>query len=314
MKKKKLLIVFGLFLIFVVVVPFLIPVKPLPGLMPAQSLGQPGDFWIDVGGFSARYRLAGEDPKTILFLHGMGSNLNTWDAVMPSLSANARVIAVDLPGLGLTRAYRPDLHPKAYSLSGRAAFVIEFLDVLEIDEVILVGNSAGGKLAAYITAQYPDRVEQLILLDAAIFGGGTPAFLQPLFQTPQMDHLGPYFARVFFKQWIGLLESNRYDPSQDAEGWLFMMQRPLKAQGWDQELWQLIRYSGEGFSEEMISQIKVPTLVLHGEADILVPLEDSQKIAALINQSRFEIIPKSAHLPQEENPQAVIQWIASLLP
>ena len=108
----------------------------------------------------------------ILLLPGMGCSHHTWDAVLPLLSVERQVIALDLPGYGLTRPIEIG-NTQAYTLDGRADFLIDFLDALNLQQVVLVGNSAGGKLAAYTALQYPERVGQLVLIDAAL-QSGTP--------------------------------------------------------------------------------------------------------------------------------------------
>ena len=305
--KRKILIATLAFFLLITLGPFLVPVNALPGTQPAAALLDPGDEQIELDDFTAHVRIMGQGQRTILLLHGLGSTLNTWKSVQASLSAQFKVIAVDLPGYGLTRPNTMGIDPSSYSLAGRAKFVIDLMDKIGVRECILVGNSAGGKLAAYLAAQHPERFEKLILVDPDIYGGGTPLFLKPVFQTPQMDHLGPLFARVFIKQWIGLLQTNRYDPEDDPQGWSATYQSPQRAEGWDRELWQLIRNSGETLPDELISSIQVPTLILQGEADTLVKEADSRKAQTKIAGASFVILPGSAHLPQEENPDLLVE-------
>ena len=118
--------------------------------------------FIDIDGVNVHYRIEGEG-EPILLIHGTFSSLHTYDAWTEILKENYKVIRFDLPGFGLTGP-----HPKnKYTIDKYADFISEFLDVLEIEPCVVVGNSLGGWLSWEFTLKYPERVSKMVLIDAA---------------------------------------------------------------------------------------------------------------------------------------------------
>ncbi|MAT40890.1 MAG: hypothetical protein CL609_01015 [Anaerolineaceae bacterium] len=311
--KRNFLLAFFILVLLITFLPFLVPVNELHDTVPVEDIITAPSQLIELDHFTAHVRVLGSGEQKIVLLHGFGSTLNTWNDMQLALAKNMQVISMDLPGYGLTRANEKNLAASNYDIYNRAEFVIEILDTLDIKKAVFVGNSAGGKLAAYIAANYPERVDKLILVDPAIFGGGIPPFLSPLFHTPQMDHLGPLFARFFIKQWVNLVCNNRHHPEDNLEDWLNTYQQPQLIHDWDVELWKQIQYSAGVLPESVLMSIQIPTLVLNGEFDQIVKEEDSRKVQYLIGGAEFQLIPNSAHLPQEENPAALVQLIADFI-
>ena len=102
--------------------------------------------------------------KTIVLLHGTSASLHTWQGWTEALSAEYCVVSMDLPGFGLTGPFVNKT--TEYTSANYASFVIEVLDKLNLDKVILAGNSLGGKIAWRMAALYPERVSKLILVNA----------------------------------------------------------------------------------------------------------------------------------------------------
>src|SRR5918912_1008729 len=109
--------------------------------------------------WSARH--AGDDPP-LLLVHGLSGNWQNWLENLPRLARERRVVALDLPGFGQSEDPRDEISMPGY---GRA--VNELADRLELRQVLLVGNSMGGFVAAETAIQFPERVERLVLVSAA---------------------------------------------------------------------------------------------------------------------------------------------------
>ena len=182
-------------LVLLLVGPFLIPVRPLRGLVPAERLADADSRFIDVplGSDSVRvhYKELGSGERNLLLLHGFGASEFSWREVMADLAQGARVVAFDRPAFGLTE--RPlrenwgtaadwDAH-NPYSLQAQVDLTIGLLDQLGMERAVLVGNSAGGTVAMLTALQHPERVEALVLLDPAVYAGERGGGLRWLFQT-----------------------------------------------------------------------------------------------------------------------------------
>src|SRR5205809_3951104 len=122
------------------------------------------DKFVTVYGAKIHYVEAGSGAPLIL-IHGLADNVAVWDSVIPSLAAKFRVIAFDQIGFG--RSDKPLL---SYRVSTFVDFLDGFLNELKIERASLVGNSFGGWIAAAFTLAHPERVERLVLCDAAGYG------------------------------------------------------------------------------------------------------------------------------------------------
>ena len=129
---------------------------------------------VDVGGVTAHIREQGNpDGVPILLIHGSNGSLHMWEGWARELGKAARVISVDLPGHGLTGAWPRD----EYTVEAYADFIEVLIDTLHLDKVVVAGHSLGAAVAWTFAATRPDRVIQLVLVDAAGYprqGGDAP--------------------------------------------------------------------------------------------------------------------------------------------
>ncbi len=172
-------------LLLVLVGPFLVPVKPLEGLVPPEDLADPDSEFVEVDGLKFHYKRAGAGTPAMILLHGFSASTFSWRSVMGPLAKLGTVVAYDRPSSGLTERPLPG-HPRMeggaawtgvnpYSGPAQAAQVVGMMDKLGIDKAVLIGNSAGGTVAMNAALAYPERVQGLVLVDAAIYtGGGAP--------------------------------------------------------------------------------------------------------------------------------------------
>ena len=148
--------------------------------------------FIDVGGVRAHVRDQGNpDGIPVVLIHGSNGSLHAWEGWVRELSPQARLISVDLPGHGLTGAWPRD----EYTVEAYADFIEVLVDALNLDRFVLAGHSLGGAVAWTFAATRPDRVSQLILVDAAGYpreGGATP-WPTRLARLPVVGDIGIYF-------------------------------------------------------------------------------------------------------------------------
>lgn len=305
------LITAGLLLAVLLIGPFLVPIPPLEHALPPEELADPDSRFTGVGGLQVHYKATGEGRPAFILLHGFGASVFSWREVIDPLGAMGTVVAFDRPAFGLTeRPLTWEEGSNPYAPQAQVALVVGLMDTLGIQEAVLVGNSAGGTVAVQTALAYPERVRALVLVDAAIYeGGGAPSWIRPLLNTPQMDRLGPLLARQISRQGDAFLESAWHDPSkitpQIREGY----RQPLRAQHWDRALWELTKASRRRDLADQIGDLAVPSLVISGDDDRIVPVESSIRLAEQLPNAELVIIPSCGHLPQEECPQPFLEAV-----
>jgi pimeloyl-ACP methyl ester carboxylesterase len=304
--------------------PFLIPVAPLAGLgSAAEAAGGESDFvtvpFAGTDGIELHYLAnqapAGTDEPTFVLLHGSVFNAYTWDATFDFFGEQGRVIAYDQIPYGLSeKLVEGDWSgPNPYTADAAVEQLFALLDTLEADNVVLVGNSYGGVLAVQAALARPERVSGLILVDPAVYvEEEMPAWIMNL---PQVGHVGPLLARGIGQSEDFIRQTYR-DPAQIS---VERMDRTLvhtEVANWDYALWEYLRIWGTNSSDytARIPQITQPALVLSGDSDTIVPVEQSRRVDAELPQSELVILEACGHVPQEECPDlfetAVADWLS----
>jgi pimeloyl-ACP methyl ester carboxylesterase len=316
-------VLIGLVLL-VLVGPFLVPIKPLEGLTPPEDLADPDSKFMEVDGLKLHYKSAGEGRPAIILLHGFSASTFSWREVMEPLSRLRAVVAYDRPSSGLTERPLPG-HPRMpggpqwtginpYSGKAQAMQLVEFMDKLGIERAILVGNSAGGTVAMNTALTYPNRVQALVLVDAAIYtGGGAPAWLKPLLQTPQLERIGPLSGRFLASSGERLIGLAWHDPSKVTPEIRAGYLKTLQVQDWDRGLWEFTKASSDLRLGERVGEVRQPTLVITGDDDRIVPTAESIRLAGELPNAELVVIPQCGHTPQEECPAPFLEAVTEFI-
>ena len=243
------------------------------------------DKFVTVYGAKIHYVEAGSGAPLIL-IHGLADNVAVWDSVIPPLAAKFRVIAFDEIGFG---------HSDKPLLSYRVSTFVDFLDgfmtELKIERASLVGNSLGGWAAAAFALTHPERVERLVLSDAAGYAALAktmdPRALRALRLASREDirYLGPLtFHDKRFYQDVDLAFKERVTAgdSYTVSQLLDSMTR------------------GDDVLDNRLHAINRPTLVIWGRDDKLIPLNFGERFHQEIAGSRLRIIDNCGHMPQVE--------------
>lgn len=270
----------------------------------------PPSQFVPVAGMQVHLRDEGprNDPHPIVLLHGTAASLHTWDGWAKSLSATRRVIRFDLPAFGLTGP-----HPQNdYSMAAYVQCVQQVLDSLGVQQVVLGGNSLGGQIAWEFALAQPQRVSQLILVDAA----GYPLQSQsvPLgFRIARIPGLRSLMEYTLPRGVIQSSVRNVYgDPSKVTpelvdryyELTLRAGNRTALAQRFAQIRWDHV---------EQIPTLKVPTLILWGAQDRLIPLDNGKHFTRDIAGSRLVVFEQLGHVPQEEDAESTVRVVLEFL-
>jgi pimeloyl-ACP methyl ester carboxylesterase len=311
------LLIIAVLLFSILVGPFLVPVPALEGTLPPQALSDADSQFIEINGLDVHVKTSGEGEPVFVLLHGFGASLYSWQAVMSPLSQHGMVIAFDRPAFGLTERPLSWQGQNPYSPEAQVALVIGLLDHFDIEQAILVGNSAGGTVAMQVALAHPERVSALILVDPAVYaGGGAPSWIRPLLATPQMRHLGPLVVRRIQERGPQLIEQAWHDPSKIPPETLQLYKKPLQAENWDKALWEMTLASRASGLAEKLAAFTLPVLLITGDDDRIVPTADSIRLAGELPQASLVVIPQAGHVPHEERPdlfmQAVNEFLAAL--
>ena len=238
----------------------------------------------------------------ILLLHGFESSLLEFRLLIPLLAAENETWAVDLLGFGFTQR----LKNINYSPSAIKTHLYHFWKTQINQPVILVGASMGGATAIDFTLLYPDSVHQLILINSVGYSGSFP---QGQFLFPPIDYLAVEYWRqrklkaLFFGEIFGNLTKSEITSLRCANLHLDMPH-------WHEATISFTKSGGYHNIASRIKEISKPTLILWGEKDETLPIEDAAKFQRDIPQSRL-ILLKCGHTPQLEQAEIVSGEILS---
>lgn len=262
----------------------------------------------DLDGLRIHYLDKGEGTPVVL-IHGYTSSTYTWKDQFDELSKKYRVIAVDLKGFGFSD--KPD---GDYSRRAQGEVVASLLDRLQIPRAWLVGNSMGGETALNVAVAHPDKVLGLVLIDSAGIKVQGRTSLAPWYlQMPVLGRLLTALALTSDQLVRAGLEKSFFDDSKVTDERVNAYYQPLKTQGGQLSATRA-RAQFELFPiEDRIPGIKVPTLIIWGAEDTLIPLEAGRKLNELISGSKLVVFEKCGHVPQEEMPERVLSEIAGFV-
>lgn len=253
--------------------------------------------FIPINGNLIHYREEGEGFPLVL-LHGAFSSLHTYDGWTQELKKHFRVIRFDLPGFGLTGP----LASHDYSLQNHLRYLDLLLNRLKVGKCYIAGSSLGGWLTWEYTLRYPERIEKMILLDAAGFieeksiplpfkMARTPLVNKTLKYVVHKTVLEQFVKQVYFDQ-------NKVTPALvDRYYDLFTREGNTTA---------FIKLVNRPFLDNTakLKHIKTPSLILWGEEDKWIPVEFAYRFYDALSNVKAIVYAETGHLPMEEHPKA----------
>jgi pimeloyl-ACP methyl ester carboxylesterase len=259
---------------------------------------------IIIHGHRFSYRRAGNGPLLVL-LHGIAGSSATWDDVIPRLTGRHTVIAPDLLGHGDSSKPRGD-----YSLGAYANGIRDLLGALGEERGTIVGHSLGGGVALQFAYQFPERCERLVLVSS----GGLGRELHPLLRAaalPGAEVVLPWLC-VAGRRSVGtvahVLGRIGLRASADLEEiWrnFVSLEEPDARQAFLHTVRGIIDLGGQRVSatDRLYLASALPTLIVWGERDPLIPVRHAHDAHARIQGSRLEIFPTAGHFPYRDDPQ-----------
>ncbi len=273
------------------------------------------DAWVDVGGWRTHYLTGGEGPPLVL-LHGHGESSGSWRWVLPALARMNRVYAPDTPGAGKSTMFSDYSQPPSFY----SDFLAGFLDALGLERVSLVGNSHGGNVALRLALAAPERVTSLSLVDSSGLGRVMNPALIGLTLPGTAEAAVPWLSTPLgAAQWAVMLASLVFThPLRAPPAWLAGQYRLAQTPGHLHGAVACLR--GEldlaGQREVVLDELPrltMPTLVVWGANDRVVPSYQATAAAARLKNSRLVLIPNCGHLPQVERPDMFLGALSQFL-
>jgi pimeloyl-ACP methyl ester carboxylesterase len=275
-----------------------------PGLSRFVSVPLTGTDGVEIHYIEAPGPDDANAPAFVL-LHGFTFNAFTWKAQMPRLSGLGRTLAPDQIPYGLSEKLVAtdwrDTNP--YAREAAVAQVLAFMDALGVDRAILVGNSSGGTLALEVALADPQRVAGLVLVAPWVYVR-RPVFPTFIADSLPMRRLSLLIARRLGSDG-GLLEFSYADPSRIGAERRRLAALHTRVRNWDLAWAELLTRSLSTPVEvsARLEEVRQPVLVVSGDADRLVPLDDSRQVADRLPRASFEIVSDCGHVPHEECPE-----------
>lgn len=254
-----------------------------------------------IRGMNVHFRDEGpvSDSVPLVLLHGTSSSLFTWNACAEEWSKTRRVIRMDLPGFALTGP-DPDNN---YSIEGYVAFVHDFLRKRNISQFYLAGNSLGGQIAYAYAAYYPKEVKKLILIDPAGYPSanvkGSLAF--KLGKLPVLKHLLTIVTPTSIVR--KSIEDVYGNKALVTDSLVQLYEDMVCREGNRRALVQ--RLSLEREDTNLVKRVKAPTMIIWGDQDFLIPLENAYKFQRDLANDTLVVMKGIGHIPMEESPDKV---------
>lgn len=278
--------------------------------------------YVEVDGHRLRIRRSGPPGgEPVLLVHGIGRSLEDWTRTHDLLAVDHRVVSVDLPGFGLTRRW----HGRR-GLPGFVEALVALLDTLgERRPVHLMGNSLGGAVCMALTAEHPDRVASLVLVNSAGFGRRANVSALPMAYgaLSVLPVVGRRFRRLATQAGIRSIQDIFHDPEFVTDEMLRLAGEVTRQPDYRTTFVTTALTLGAplvglypGWRRallERIAEAEVPVLVVWGETDKVLPATHFEAAVAALPRARGHLFPETGHMPQIERAEEFAELVTAFL-
>ncbi len=283
----------------------------------AYDDGVEGGAWVVVNEQPLYYRIwepeqgPTSSTTTLVLIHGLEvEGLSTWSANVQALAKSGfRVVALDLKGFGHSAR---DNSP-TYSLSAQAKMVALVLEQLQVRKATLVGHGWGCAVALQLAGERPQLVQRLVLLAPQVYDDPL-ALYRSVFK---VRYAGPYLGRALVWAttsgdpfWTLLRRRGFYDRTMATRAYLDEARQPTHVAGTISSLLAMASSPQENNLPQMISSLKISTLIMTGREDACVPAQEGSRLASAISGAKLVVIPEAGHYLQIERSAEVNRAIA----
>jgi pimeloyl-ACP methyl ester carboxylesterase len=253
-------------------------------------------------GNDVAFHRCGRNGEPIIFIHGIASSFDTWNAVLPQIGKHHRAFAPDLLGHGRSSKPRGD-----YSLGAFATAIRDFMEALEIPSATIVGHSMGGGIAMQFAYQFPERCRRLVLVSSGGLGPevtpllkaatlpGSQTFLHAA-TSERIENVGRSIGRKL-REW-----GFRATPGMASVGSHFIALKDAEARrAFVTTARSVMDWRGQRIDarDRLYLAAEVPTMIVWGRRDRFIPVKHGIEAHELVKGSRLEIFDDSGHFPHE---------------
>lgn len=275
-----------------------------------QVVHSENSHFAEVDGMTIHFQEFGDpsDP-TLVLVHGYTASTYVWHSVAPLLAEKGfHVIAPDLVGFGFSE--KPSWFD--YSITSQARVVVRLMNVLGIGRATLIGSSYGGAIGSTIALDYAERVEKLILVDAVC---NDDILAHPLLKLAAVSGIGEIFTSFFLdsKAFHRTRMKNTLAPANHhliTDERVESVHRPLAAKDAHHSVLATSRSWDACRIQDDAQYINQPTLIIWGDQDTVIPIQNGEKLFQTILNSRFVVFKECGHVPQEEKPELFVDVVS----
>jgi pimeloyl-ACP methyl ester carboxylesterase len=273
---------------------------PGPPELPARQLASADDRFANVDGLELRYRTYGErlpGKPNLILLHGFANSLQSFRLLAPLIAGDYYVVALDMPGFGLSA--KPADHD--YHNTAQAKIVSAFAQVIGLDNYVIGGHSLGGTIALYVAVSDP-RVSGLVLMNPGIITTGVPEITRYL-PWPVPRVMAKTFGTNNFRE--SFLKRSFMNPAIVTPQVLSDMMLAPRSEGYLSGMTSMMGQYEAGKEVAMLADVKVPTLIVWGERDRSKSMQELAELRRRLPGAKVVTAPGSGHYVQEEAPDVV---------
>jgi 3-oxoadipate enol-lactonase len=242
-----------------------------------------------------RYEVTGSGPETLLLIMGLGGHASEWgEAFLSALSAKYRLVCMDNRGIGESTS-----QVEAWTMQDMARDASAVLDALGEKEVYVAGTSMGGMVAQTLALEQPERVKRLVLMSTS-FGGRDSTPPAPEAAAVLLPVKNVATAELQRRALVALSAPGFGDaqPALIRELSELRGRTPTRGRVFKAQFGAIVAHD----CSQRVRSLQMPTLVMHGQDDLLIPVANGKQLAARIPGARFVLLDPCGHFPHMERP------------
>ena len=256
-----------------------------------------------------------EGERLIVLLHGFGASTFSWRTVTDELSQFGQVIAYDRPGFGKTPVVARSKTDDPYSLAGQVELLKSIIEEKANGRsVVVVGHSAGALVATEFALRFPEMLSCLVLESPAVWRKPpVPAWLASVLRAERLENRAQRLLEGFSKAGMKILRDSFYDPAKLTQEIIDGYTAPMQNPDWKLSLWRFMTASQSNEVRKNLWRIEMPVLVITGDHDKIVKVEDTFKVAERLLCHSIYLVPNTGHLAHEEDPKDFLRVVSRFI-
>lgn len=303
-RTKKILLgtLIGLAILYLVLI--VVAYLPYETTPIAELVGEKDQF-VEVDGHAIHYIKQGKG-KPLILVHGFAGSTYTWRHLVPLLTDDYTVYALDVLGFGLS-----DKPPDGnYDMKSQGDILIGFMDAIRLPSATLVGHSMGGVIIACAELVTPSRVDKMVMVEPGFYIKTVPPFLKYVFFPLDRIMARQFYSKSMRKRFF---LASFYDQSKVTEEVIDAYMIPTRTPNALDALAHMMSSVGPQTYEGISEKIKTPTLIVWGERGTGVLSDVAKRLLSEIQRSKLVTINECGHYVQEEKPNELAKAIKDFL-